>query len=69
MPSKRMNFLIDDESFEVLEAIKKKRAIPYSGTMRRALKFWGYVTAHKEDGHSIQVRDADGKLIKTVDIF
>jgi len=69
MTAKRMNFLIDDESFEVLEAMKKKRAIPYSGTMRRALKFWAFVNDQKEEGCSIEVRDSKGKLIQAVDIF
>ncbi len=69
MTSKRMNFLIDDDSFQTLEAIKTKRGIPYSGTMRRALKFWGYVMDQKDDGFSIEVRDSKGKLIHAVDIF
>jgi hypothetical protein len=69
MTAKRMNFLIDDESFEVLEAMKTKRAIPYSGTMRRALKFWAFVNDRKAEGHSIEVRDSKGKVIHAVDIF
>jgi hypothetical protein len=64
-----MNFLIDEESFEVLEAMKTKRSIPYSGTMRRALKFWAYVNERKTEGSSIEVRDSNGKLIHAVDIF
>lgn len=69
MPAKRMNFLIDDESFQTLEAMKTKRSIPYSGTMRRALKFWAFVNDQKAEGFSIEVRDSKGKLIHTVDIF
>ena len=69
MTAKRMNFLIDDDSFQTLEAMKKKRGIPYSGTMRRALKFWGFVNEQKEVGFSVQVVDAKGKVIHAVDIF
>lgn len=69
MTAKRMNFLIDDESFQTLEAMKTKRGIPYSSTMRRALKFWAFVNDQKDVGFSIQVRDSNGKLIKAVDIF
>ena len=69
MAPKRMNFLIDDESFETLEAIKTKRGIPYSGTMRRALKFWGYVMAQKDEGCSVQFVDSKGKVVHAVDIF
>jgi len=69
MTSKRMNFLIDDECFEVLEAMKTKRAIPYSGTMRRALKFWGFVMDKKDEGLSVQVVDSKGKVVHAIDIF
>ena len=69
MTPKRMNFLIDDESFQTLETMKTKRGIPYSGTMRRALKFWAYVNEQKSEGSSIEVRDSNGKLIHAVDIF
>jgi hypothetical protein len=69
MTAKRMNFLIDDESFQTLEAMKKKRGIPYSGTMRRALKFWAFVNQQKADGHEIEVRDSKGKVLHTVTLF
>jgi hypothetical protein len=49
--------------------MKTKRGIPYSGTMRRALKFWGFVNDQKDVGFSIEVRDSKGKLIKAIDIF
>ena len=69
MTSKRMNFLLDDESFQTLETMKTKRGIPYSGTMRRALKFWTYVNDQKQAGCSIQFVDAKGKVTHAVDIF
>ena len=69
MTAKRMNFLIDEESFEVLEAMKKKRSIPYSGTMRRALKFWAYVNEQKNEGCSVQFVDSKGKVTHGIDIF
>jgi hypothetical protein len=64
-----MNFLIDDESFQTLEFMKTKKGIPYSGTIRRALKFWAYVNEHKTEGNAIEVRDSKGKLLHAVDIF
>lgn len=69
MTSKRMNLLIDDDSFQTLEAMKTKRGIPYSGTMRRALKFWAYVNEQKAEGCSVQFVDSKGKVTHAVDIF
>jgi hypothetical protein len=69
MTAKRMNFLIDDESFEVLEAMKTKRGIPYTSTLKRALKFWGYANDQKDEGLSLQVVDSRGKVVHGIDIF
>ena len=69
MEQRRLQLILDETTDTILKDIRAKKDLTYTATIKKAVKILDHHLDAQQQGYSIQVVDAKGKVIQTLPIL